>query len=83
MIVNNYKILNKPTDIFINIPIEVKWDIDGNDDAIDQFVLETIDEVIGKENDFEIARFSHKKHDNTDRTDINYDFGFFDSSSNL
>jgi hypothetical protein len=42
MIVNNYKILNKPTDKFINIPVEVKWDLQGSDDAIDEFVAETI-----------------------------------------
>jgi len=83
MIVNNYKILNKPTDKFINIPVEVKWDLQGSDDAIDEFVAETIDEVIGKENDFEVARFSHKKHDSSDRTDINYDFGFFDQNLNI
>ena len=43
MIVNNYKILKKPTDVYINIPVEVKLDIDGNDDAFDEFVLKTID----------------------------------------
>jgi hypothetical protein len=83
MIVNNYRILNKPNDNYVNIPIEIKWDIDGNDDAIDQFVEETIEDVIGTINSFEISRFSHKKHDDSDRTDVRYNFNFFEQALNI
>lgn len=70
-----------PTDKQINIPVELSWDLEGLDDAIDQYEASAIKQVLGDGYDFEVNRFPHSKHDDTDRTDINYQFNFFSGGS--
>jgi len=38
------------------------WDYNGLDDAIDEYEVKIIEEVIGKGRDFEVSRFSHAPH---------------------
>jgi len=65
------------TDKEIIIPIDSKWDYEGIDDAIDKYEENAIKEVLGDGYDFEVDRFPHAKHVDSERTDINYEFYFF------
>jgi hypothetical protein len=83
MSVNNYKIIRNQKDANIKIPIEMNWEFDGADDAIDQIEDKLVEDIVGIPKDFEISRFTHKKHPNSDQTSITYNFDFFDTPSNL
>jgi hypothetical protein len=61
----------------ISIPIQSSWDYEGIDDAIDLYEETAIREVVGFGYDFEVDRFPHAKHQNSQRTDINYEFFFY------
>lgn len=74
---NRIKILKTELEQFVNIPINMQWDFTGKDDAIDEYEVSVIDQVIGLAADFEIARFSHNVFQNQD-TAINYEFYFYD-----
>ena len=86
---NSYKFtLPKGDDKYINIPIEIKWDFLGQDDAVEEYQQNVVEEVIGIPGDFEVLRFAHAPYDNGTKTDIKYDFHFFsdlqqDSNGNL
>jgi len=71
------------TDKQINIPVELTWDYEGLDDAIDQYEIESVKKVIGTGYDFEVNRFPHTKHEGSERTDINYEFYFYSGGSVL
>lgn len=80
MTVNNNKYtftLPKGTDQYINIPIEIKWDFIGQDDVIEKYEEDVVEEIVGIPGDFEILRFGHDSYDNGTKTDIKYDFHFF------
>jgi hypothetical protein len=75
---NSYKFtLPKGDDKYINIPIEIKWDFLGQDDAVEEYQQKVVEEVIGLPGDFEVLRFAHAPYDNGTKTDIKYDFHFF------
>jgi hypothetical protein len=60
MSVNRYKILQKVNNQnFINIPINIDFDVMGRDDDIDRFELDSIKKIVGQPEDFEVDRFSH------------------------
>ena len=69
--------LPKGDDKYINIPIEIKWDFIGQDDAIEKYQEEVVEEIVGFPGDFEILRFAHDSYNNGTKTDIKYDFHFF------
>ncbi len=78
---NNYfRKIQTVNDQYINIPIEIKFDMEGREDLINEWEENVIDEIINPINDFEITKFAHKEYyvDNILRTDINYEFYFFD-----
>jgi hypothetical protein len=78
--VNNNKYtftLPKGDDKYINIPIEIKWDFIGQDDAVEKYQEQVVEEIVGFPGDFEILRFAHESYDNGTKTDIKYDFHFF------
>lgn len=75
---NSYKFtLPKGDDKYINIPIEIKWDFIGQDDAVEEYQQNVIEDIIGFPGDFEVLRFAHAPYDNETKTDIKYDFHFF------
>jgi hypothetical protein len=88
MNVSKYKIVLNPVnnnlfgDKFLDIPVELSFDLLGQDDAIDEIQEDTVERVIGKPIDFECARFANKQYPNTTQSDINYIFNFFDFSVN-
>ncbi len=69
--------LPKGDDKYINIPIEIKWDFIGQDDAIEEYQQQVVEEIVGFPGDFEILRFAHASYDNDTKTDVKYDFHFF------
>jgi hypothetical protein len=76
---NKIKIVKTDLDQFVNVPINMQWDFMGNDDSIDTYQEEVLEQVIGPAADFEVARFSHKPFQNQD-TAINYEFFFYDDT---
>tara|TARA_R110000868_G_scaffold377646_4_gene642995 strand:+ start:964 stop:1785 length:822 start_codon:yes stop_codon:yes gene_type:complete len=75
---NSYKFtLPKGDDKYINIPIEIKWDFLGQDDAVEEYQQNVVEQVIGFPGDFEVLRFAHAPYSNDTKTDIKYDFHFF------
>jgi hypothetical protein len=85
--VNNNKYtftLPKGDDKYINIPIEIKWGFIGQDDAIEEYQQQVVEEIVGFPGDFEISRFAHDSYDNGTKTDIKYNFYFFaDNNGNV
>lgn len=74
MAVNNYQInFRNQTDVGIPIPIEQIWDFQGQQQAIEQYELSVLEEIINKDEDFEVTRFDHKRYANTE-TSLNYEF---------
>ena len=60
----------------LQLPLEMKWDFDGRNDSIEVYEDEILETVIGVPTDYEILRFSHNEHLNSQLTDINYQFNF-------
>lgn len=78
---NNYfRKIQTVNEQYINIPVEIKFDMEGREDLINEWENDVIEEIINPINDFEITKFAHKEYyvNNVMRTDINYEFFFFD-----
>lgn len=81
---NSYKFtLPKGNDKYLNIPIEIKWDFLGQDDAIEEYQQNVVEEIVGFPGDFEVLRFAHSPYNNDTKTDIKYDFHFFSVNGNV
>lgn len=79
---NYYKFRLNNKEQFINIPIKIDFDNEGRQEGIEEFERQTIEKIINPINDFETTRFSHSPWDtNQDKTEINYNFNFFDFNS--
>lgn len=81
MTVSKYKILRSNLDKQIDIPIEIKWDMYGQDDSLDVFQQQSVEKAIGKPKDFELARFSNKQYPNSYETQVKYNFHFYTGST--
>lgn len=77
---NNYRFTIPTNDTYINLPIEIKWDFYGRDDSIELYEEDVIKDIIGSPKDFEILQFSHEPYNTDTRTDVNYEFNFFDNT---
>lgn len=78
---NNYfRKIQTVNEQFINIPIELTFDMEGREDLISQWEDQVIEEVLNPINDFEITKFAHKEYSDNNilKTAINYEFYFFD-----
>ena len=78
---NNYfRKIQTVNEQYINIPVEIKFDMEGREDLINEWENDVIEEIINPINDFEITKFAHKEYyvNNVMRTDINYEIFFFD-----
>lgn len=77
---SNYRFTYNGDDKTINIPIDIKFDMSGRDEAIDIYQNQVKEEVINSISDFEITRFSHASWENdTTNTQVHYKFNFFNS----
>ena len=75
---NHYRLTINPNDTEINIPIEITFDMEGREQAVEQFETNALQTLINGIEDFEIGRFAHAPWDNDpDKTEINYIFNFF------
>jgi len=81
-IVNNkYRITISPNTQQLNIPIQLDFDNLGKEQGFVEYEEYAINEVINPVQDFEVTRFPHSFWDeNQTRTDINYNFYFFNNS---
>lgn len=85
MTVNKYYFTKVYTETYIDLPIEMEWASEGQEDAIEIFQTNSVDEVVGKPKDFETGRFAHKEYSCVKGsglptpicTDVNYEFYFF------
>jgi len=81
---NNYRFKLGLKEEFINIPIKIDFDNLGRQEAVEEFERQTIEKVINPINDFETTRFAHAPWDtNQDKTEINYQFNFFDPTGSV
>ena len=81
MSVNKIKIIRSLINKQLDIPIEIKWDFYGQEDSIDKWQEQTIEEIIGKPKDFELARFQNKIYPNGYETQVIYNFNFYSGST--
>ena len=58
---NKYKILDNNLDIKLQVPISTTWDFLNRGDLIDQYETIVAEEMVGKPQNFEMARFSRKR----------------------
>jgi hypothetical protein len=83
MSVNKIKVVKSITNKQLDIPIELKWDFQGQEDSIDKWQEETVEKIIGKPKDFELARFQNKVYPNGYETQVIYNFNFYSGFTNL
>ena len=81
MIANKFKILVNNNDRELVIPIETNEDYLDQLNNIDTFDDEIVKRVINPNEDFEVSRFAHAQHGETQKTDITYQFFFTPSGS--
>jgi len=81
MTVNNnyFRKIVTGTEEYINIPLEITFDMEGRGDMIREWENEVIKDIINPINDFEVTKFAHKDYYVLGelKTDINYEFNFF------
>lgn len=78
---NNYfRTTVKGNEEYINIPLEITFDMEGRGDMIREWEEEVIKDILNPINDFEVTKFAHKDYiiENNLKTEINYEFNFFD-----
>jgi hypothetical protein len=75
---NYYRFTLNPNDTEINIPIEITFDMEGREQAVEEFEKSAVQQVLNGIEDFEIGRFAHAPWDgDPEKTEINYIFNFF------
>jgi hypothetical protein len=75
---NYYRFTINPNDTEINIPIEITFDMEGREQSVEQFEKNAVQQIVNGIEDFEIGKFAHAPWDtNSDKTEINYIFNFF------
>ncbi len=80
---NNYRFSYDDNDKSINIPIEINFDMEGRDQAIETYEQEIKQASINTINNFELTKFAHAPWEsNTDKTEIHYQFNFFNPFGN-
>lgn len=66
----------------VDLPFEIKWDYYGQEDSVEIWEKEAIDEAIGIAKDFDTLRFGHEEYGSEGQTSINYIFYFHNQSNN-
>ena len=64
-------------DQYINLPVEIKWDLNGKEDSIELYEEDVVKEIIGVADDFEVLRFAHASYSSDTKTELKYDFHFY------
>lgn len=76
---NSYRFTVPTNDKYINLPLEIKWDLGGRQDDIDRYERTVIEELTKPRGNFEISRYSHKNYFPNEQTSIQYKFHFYNS----
>ncbi len=79
---NKFRFVIPNDEQYILLPIELKWDMYGQEDSIELYEEDVIRDIINSPEDFELLRFSHKPYDNDTKTDVKYDFNFYNGNVN-
>ena len=75
---NYYRFSLNVTDKDITLPIELNFDFEGREQAIEEFEKDAVKQVINDIDDFETTKFAHAPYGvNNSKTEINYQFNFF------
>ena len=76
-IVNKYRLTLSDQDRFVNI-ISLKYDLTGQEDLIQEYEKEVLEEVINPILNFEVTKYSHDKYEGSEngKTYLNYKFIF-------
>jgi hypothetical protein len=79
MTANKYRLTYSQIGNYINIPIEIDFDMVGRENLIEEFENDVIKRVVNPVEDFEVTRFAHQQWniDSQSGTNINYKFNFF------
>lgn len=80
---NKYTFILNDNTKTLDIPIELKWDFYGRDDSIEVYEKDVIEEIIGTPNDFEVLRFSHESYGISEKTELKYNFYFFNTGATI
>jgi hypothetical protein len=81
MAVNNIRVeIVNQGGIDLQIPIEQIWDFQGQQQAIETYEASIIEQILNKDEDFEVTRFEHMEYD-TNKSSLNYEFYLWDSVS--
>lgn len=64
-------------DVELILPIEQIWDFSGEQQAIEQYELSILEEILNGDEDFEVSRFEHKLYGNN-QSSANYEFYLWD-----
>jgi hypothetical protein len=75
--VNSYRFRLTPNETFINIPINLTFDNEGREDGIQTYQKDVVERAINPISDFEVTRFANALW-KAGKTEINYEFYFFD-----
>jgi len=80
--VNKIQVLFNNRQKEIVIPLESSWEIYGQQDGIEQYEANVIEEILNQDQDFEVSRFEHKSYNTTTKeaTAIHYEFWLYNPS---
>ena len=82
---NKYRFNIQNGDRYLNIPIEIKTDLLGRDDLVDEYEKEVLQKVINPIEDFEVTRYAHKDWYKGEEvhSSINYNFSFYNRDEDI
>jgi len=83
MTVNKFRFTISDLDQQINIPVNIDFDLNGQEDLIKIFENDVIDKVINPIKNFETFKFTHNSIGDPPKSEINYIFNFFDYSQGI
>jgi hypothetical protein len=65
MSVNRYRTAISPNDKYIDIPIEIKFDVLGREQLIEEFQQEAVNVLTNPIKDFDVTKFAHTEYQHT------------------
>jgi hypothetical protein len=79
MAVNKFRLPIQNRDLELVLPIEQIWDFSGEQQAIEQYELSILEDILNKDEDFEVTRFEHKLY-GSNQSSANYEFYLWDTA---
>jgi len=80
---NNFRFTVPTNEKYINLPLEIKWDLGGREDDIQVYQQGVVKELTKPKGFFEISRYSHKSYLPDEQTAVEYKFYFYNSPSSV